>query len=204
MTEHDNADEVTRLRAEVAEHLDELSARFDLICTLTNRAESAEAEVERLKRNTAGLYERTHAAEAAVAHVREALDIRTRARAWMTHLGYEDHQIDAAEAWRQPREPWLHDDPPTAVVDLETAVGIAREYDEAIRAALDPASPATRPSPAPADDEGTGTGAAPSEGHSEARGEKCSRGHELVWCPGCGDGLCACFNDGTCPWCKAL
>jgi hypothetical protein len=42
-----------------------------------------------------------------------------------------------------------------------------------LRAALDPASPATRPSPAPADDEGAGTGAAPSEGHSEARGPRC-------------------------------
>jgi hypothetical protein len=62
MTEHDNADEVTRLRAEVA----------------------------RLKRNTAGLYERTHAAEAAVARVRELADILAEvetgispeARAW--------------------------------------------------------------------------------------------------------------------------
>ena len=79
---------------------------------------------------------RAEAAEARVARVEAALDVRTRARAWMMILGYEDDQIDKAEAWRQPREPWLQEDPPMAVVDLETAAGIAREYEEAIRAAL--------------------------------------------------------------------
>jgi hypothetical protein len=105
MTEHDHADEVARLRADVA----------------------------RLKRNTAGLYERTHAAEAAVTRVRELADILAEVE---TGISPE------ARAWAH----WAA---------------------ERIYAALDgPASPAT-----PADDEGTGMGAAPSEGHSEARGE---------------------------------
>jgi hypothetical protein len=148
MTEHDNADEVTRLRAEVAEHLDELSARFDLICTLTNRAESAEAEVERLRRNTAGLYERTHAAEAALTSVRDV-----KVQTVPVHVG-------GGNLVRNTRVVMLDD----------------------LRAALDPASPARRPSPAPADDEGTGTGAAPSGGHSEARGEKrCSTCGSSGW-----------------------
>lgn len=103
----------------------------------------AEAEVERLKSQrdnansrTLRMWERAKAAEAKVARVEAALDVRTRARAWMAHLGYEDHQIDKAEAWRQPREPWLQEDPPVAVVDLEMAAGFAREYEETLRAAL--------------------------------------------------------------------
>jgi hypothetical protein len=105
MTEHDNADEVTRLRA----------------------------EVERLRRNTAGLYERTHAAEAALTRVRELAE-RLKA---------------------------------SGVVSVYES---ALEIGQAIEDALDPASPHTRPSPAPVDDEGTGTGAAPPEGHGEAQG----------------------------------
>jgi hypothetical protein len=157
MTEHDNADEVTRLRAEVArlgealnvaseahraavdrgwlartrtEAAEGLAQQWrDKMADFEERAESAEAEVERLRRNTAGLYERTHAAEAAVTRVRELADEWER-------VGKHDRA--------------------------------AKRACIKLRAAMDPTSPATRPSPAPADDEGTGTGAAPSEGHSEA------------------------------------
>lgn len=134
--------------------LDEFTAKNFAPMSRINRAERvaegavqdkahAEAEVERLlaenadrESERADLRDRVEKAEAAVGRVEAALDIRTRARAWMSHLGYEDHQIDKAEAWRQPLEPWLQDDPPVAVVDLETAAGFAREYEEVIRAAL--------------------------------------------------------------------
>lgn len=76
-------------------------------------------------------------AKAAVERVRAALDLRTLTRAWMAFLGYEDHQIDKAESWRQPPEPWLHDDPPQYVLDIDTGAACLRLCVEAIEAALD-------------------------------------------------------------------
>ena len=87
------------------------------------RAKTAEAERDALR--------------ATLDRVRDALDIQFRAHEWMRHLGYEDESIAKAEVWRQPIEPWLQDDPPRAVLDLEMAAGVARLYHEAITAILD-------------------------------------------------------------------
>ena len=90
-----------------------------------------------------------------------AADIRTRAHEWMYHLGYEPELVAKAEAWRQPIEPWLQDDPPQDVQELYTAAGFAQLYHEAITAILDaapetPADCCVRPqateTPAPTED----------------------------------------------------
>jgi hypothetical protein len=134
MTEHDNADEVTRLRAEVADLRQSARTAWDV------HAEHVETSNVRLLHWQAVADDERRRAESA-----EAALTRVRAEA------------DALDEMANML--------PTEAAGLRLGA-------RSIRAALDLASPATRPCPAPADDEGTGTGAAPSEGHSEAQGEQ--------------------------------
>jgi hypothetical protein len=149
MTENANADEVTRLRAEVADLRQSARTAWDV------HAEHVETSNVRLLHWQAVADEerrRAESAEAALTGVRELCEAK------------EDAQRRANERYAERN-----------VVDLKSGrvfEGVPILTCREVRAALDPASPATRPSPAPADDEGTGTGAAPSEGHSEAQGEQ--------------------------------
>ena len=110
--------------------LAESVARLDVARGWQARAKQAES----VARGQQTLIE---AQRAVIDRVRDAIDVRWRAHEWMRHLGYEDEYIAKAEAWRQPIEPWLQDDPPRAVLDLEMAAGVARLYHEAITAILD-------------------------------------------------------------------
>jgi hypothetical protein len=146
MTENANADEVTRLRDAVA-GLHDLwqSAECVLTCVqqLADETEKRASDLHATGLESAAAVHDTFAAD-----LRAALDLTSRAnrrRAAASPEGHGGCDPGAVEYVRDDGGPWR-------------------------RAALDPASPATRPSPAPADDEGTGTGAAPSEGHSEAQG----------------------------------
>jgi hypothetical protein len=189
MTEHDNADEVTRLRAEVERYQDRQARLADRLHDANNAARDMRARAE--------------SAEAALTRVRECAAELERDR-------------DVCLEWIADRSRHVDPDHPTR---LSAMADMLNQHASRIRAALDPASPATRPSPAPADDEAltvciahgcfvpcrkdgehrlsvnpfwvksvrdyqgsadqsltwepawerTGTGAAPSEGHSEAR-----------------------------------
>jgi hypothetical protein len=158
MTEHDNADEVTRLRAEVAEYRAKNFAPMSRINRAERVAENAVAD--------------KRAAEAEVTRLRaevERLTAITKAQgqnvSWMSYhdatrradaLGNRALRAEAAltrvraVADRWAAEPY----PRTGDAGWNSGFDMALEQaEDDLRAALEPASPATRPYPDPADDD---------------------------------------------------
>lgn len=135
-----NANEVTRLRAEVAR----LEAVADSSASL------AESLAERLR----SAWDRAESAEAAL----------TRVLILTEPIDGDDER--SATFKRLVRSAALD---PTSPATRPSADDHSAPHWCFDCADLAGDLPATRTSPAPADDEGTGTGAAPSEGHSEAR-----------------------------------
>jgi hypothetical protein len=152
MTEHANADEVTRLRVEVEDLREDVAASGALLdrqsALLTGVANALRGRPPEL----------THWSHHDLPQL--AADLAAYAQHEADAMSDALARADSAEAAltrvRELADEWSR---------MEERVVVAM----LILRALDPASPATRPSPAPADDEGTGTGAAPSEGHSEDR-----------------------------------
>lgn len=83
------------------------------------------------------LRNRAEHAEANAAAALEFVDIRTRAHAWMAHLGYTPDDVLTAERWRAPLDPAEEYEVPAAVRDLDGACDFAREYEAGLRAIIE-------------------------------------------------------------------